>query len=875
MKKQYFLRGIILSLFMSFVSFNSFSQERKFKMSDYGILPNQQVSIASKLATAIQDIKEKQAEGETAVLVFEKGIYYFDATNSPKKVVYISNHDQVGRRSIGMLIDGMKNVVVEGNGADFRYRGRMLPVAVLNSTNVELKDFSIDFENPMMAQVEVVKNTGHSITFRPAPWVKWRIKNNKFEYYGTGWSYAPWLGIAFDGDSYNMLYDTADIGVDTDGAIDNNDGTVTAPNWANSKLIVGSRLAIRTGDKQCPGIFLQKNKDTKLTGVTVHYSQAMALLAHACENVTLDRTSVKIREGSGRYITSQADATHFSCCRGKITVKNGLFESMMDDALNVHGLYLLVDKRIDDNTIVGRYPEVQSWGFEWALKGEKVQFIKSNTFDKLGTEYTIKSIQPKDRSTVLGAKKFTITFEEKLPKEVNGNHKVGVENITRTAEVEYLNNTVRNNRARGILLNTSKHILVEGNTFDHVSGSAILSSTDCNGWYESGQTQDLVIRNNKFIDCLTTNGFQFCEAIISLYPVIPDKDAQKKPFYGNSEKAGIIIENNLFQTFDTPLLSAISSDGILWKKNNTVKPTNTYPKNHPNQSRFKFENCGKNITIEREGYEENEYEVWDDYVYGRHRKDRVVKSLSVEGATLNSEKVKFKTIVAGENATEQSKIVFNNTLDTLNVSLEDKLVFVPKTDGFTWMHYYVFIDYNQNKKFDEDEVVSYTAFQAPEDVASDTYRNSLGKKVSPGATPKKMPVFTIPKSAKLGATRVRFKVDWNSKDPKGSSNPEDPIDRNGGTICDFTMNIHNRSTGVVNPKENTDVKVYPNPATDFVLIEGLDIKETVSLYSINGVFIKNYEASNLGHLRISVKDLPTGVYLLHNPKKSVKIQVKH
>ena len=37
----------------------------------------------------------------------------------------------------------------------------------------------------------------------------------------------------------------------------------------------------------------------------------------------------------------------------------------MDDAINVHGTYLKVVKRVDDRTLVGRYMHGQSWGFEW------------------------------------------------------------------------------------------------------------------------------------------------------------------------------------------------------------------------------------------------------------------------------------------------------------------------------------------------------------------------------------------------------------------------------------------------------------------------------------------------------------------------------
>ena len=64
-----------------------------------------------------------------------------------------------------------------------------------------------------------------------------------------------------------------------------------------------------------------------------------------------------------------------------------------------------------------------------------------------------------------------------------------MENLTRTPRAT-LHNLVRHNRARGILINTPRPVLIEDNTFDHVSGSAILFSTDNNMWYESGQTRE-------------------------------------------------------------------------------------------------------------------------------------------------------------------------------------------------------------------------------------------------------------------------------------------------------------------------------------------------------------------------------------------------
>ena len=55
----------------------------------------------------------------------------------------------------------------------------------------------------------------------------------------------------------------------------------------------------------------------------------------------------------------------------------------MDDAINVHGTYLKIVQRIDDNTVVGRYMHPQAYGFYWGGKGDKVQFVRSNTMERL------------------------------------------------------------------------------------------------------------------------------------------------------------------------------------------------------------------------------------------------------------------------------------------------------------------------------------------------------------------------------------------------------------------------------------------------------------------------------------------------------------
>ena len=203
---------------------------------------------------------------------------------------------------------------------------------------------------------EVIENDTEKgvITYRVAPYANYRIVDGRFVTYGSNWDMVPCAGIAFEGDSKRLVYRTSDIGVGVTDVVEIAPRVIRAP-WNDNRLVPGTVIAMRSYYRPTPGIFVSNSNNTCFSNVTVHYAEGMGLLMQTCENVTLDNFNVSLREGDGRYFTTQADATHFSSCKGVITSKNGLYEGMMDDAINVHGTYLRVVERLDDYTLVGRY----------------------------------------------------------------------------------------------------------------------------------------------------------------------------------------------------------------------------------------------------------------------------------------------------------------------------------------------------------------------------------------------------------------------------------------------------------------------------------------------------------------------------------------
>lgn len=574
----------------------SVSAQKVYNVSDYGLRPDSKKNASPVVQKVIARIQAECKDGEAVILRFEEGRYNFHEKGCAEREYYISNHDQTNPKKVGLALEDMKNLTVDGQGAELIFHGRMLPVSLLRSENCTLKNLHIDFENPHISQVKVIENDPQKgIVFEPAQWVKYRItKDGFFETFGDGWTMRHNYGIAFEGDTKHLVYNTSDVYCPIKGVKEIAPRRILAPEWKDQRLVPGTVMALRGWYRPTPGIFLSHDVNTTIEDVQVHYAEGMGLLAQLCENITLDKFGVCLRgENDPRYFTTQADATHFSGCKGKIVSRNGLYEGMMDDAINVHGTYLKVVKRVDDRTLVGRYMHNQAWGFEWGCIGDEVQFVRSNTMELIGETNRIASIRPYDKEQIAGAREFLITFAEPVDAAINEKSGFGIENLTWTPEVLFAGNVIRNNRARGTLFSTPKATVVEDNLFDHTSGAAVLLCGDCNGWYETGACRNVIIRKNRFVNALT-NLFQFTNAVISIYPEIPNLKDQQKYFHGGKD-GGIVIEDNVFETFDAPILYAKSVDGLVYRRN-VVKVNHDYKAFHPNQRRFWLERV-TNVSI--------------------------------------------------------------------------------------------------------------------------------------------------------------------------------------------------------------------------------------------------------------------------------------
>ncbi len=589
MNKQFF---IICILFLLLIGYSYSPQELLF--TNFGTMPDSREN-SSTAVNALVSFLQLRSDTAHLTITFPKGRYDFYEEGAFEREYYISNHDQVNPKKVGFALENIQNITIDGNGSELIFHGRMIPMALLNSSNVILKNFSVDFEVPALRQLRIldVDRDQDQIIAEIYPKGNYRISDEQLILLGEEYELIPYFAMPFS-PTKRLAYNRQDVDFRPTSVFEQSPDTFLISGW--DQIFYTSpeeRFVLRTGARPTPGIFISECQNIILENVTIHYAEGMGLLAQMTENITLEGFSVSLKgDDDPRFFTTQADATHFSACKGVIMSQNGLYENMADDAINVHGTYLRVTARVDDQTLRARYMHPQTWGFLWGEPGDSVQFVESEKMELVKNFISIiTEIRAIDQPTNFGAKEFEIRFADVLPDTISENGEFGIENLTWTPEVIFSGNTIRNNRARGTLFSTPRRVVCEDNLFDHTHGAAILLCGDCNGWYESGACREVIIRNNRFVNSLTAN-YQFTNAVISIYPEIPNLEVQQQFFH-----SGIVIENNVFEMFDRPVLYAKSTDGLIFKENEVICNDDFLPF-HWNAYPFFFERV-QNVLIEQ------------------------------------------------------------------------------------------------------------------------------------------------------------------------------------------------------------------------------------------------------------------------------------
>lgn len=541
--------------------------QKQLSVTDFGANPND----GKNTVISVQKAMKACAGKDSLVLVFPKGRYDFWPD-------FINPHE-----TVGIQIEGMKHFILDGNGSEFVFHGKMQIANIVGCENVTLTNFSADWDHPFISQAQYVTVTDSYVDMKIDP-DSYIIENGQFYLTGEGWKSKPTgYFILFDKDKKEILYKTHD-GVNSNlykgKSEEIKPGLVRFYGRPELKPEPGTYQELFAGTYITTGIQILECKDTYLKDITIYHALSHGIYGVRNENITVDNVNMTVNEQKGRIFSIVADASHFINCKGLIKVINCKHTGQGDDFINIHGTNTPIDAIVDENSVSTAKPVFTM------RAGDEIWFDNKMTSQR-GEVRIIKSIEqitPADGKTPRNK----ITFTEPVPATI----KPGdfIENKTWNPRVEISNcQILKKHRARGILVTTPEKVIIENNYF-RTAGTAILIEGDTDYWFESGANNDVTIRNNVFEDCLTSGCAkgkrgEWGEAIITITPSHHPENENTEPFHKN-----IKIENNTFKTFDIPLVHARSVRGLTFNHNEVVK-TYTYKPYAWQQSSFLLDGC--------------------------------------------------------------------------------------------------------------------------------------------------------------------------------------------------------------------------------------------------------------------------------------------
>lgn len=561
-------------------------------VTQYGADPTGVKDSAEGIQAAIEAAKEVNGP---VVLDFPKGEYQIYPDHAQKRELYISNtlsrnngdRGTYKMKNIGILLENMENVTLEGNQSSLIFHGKMMMFSTIGCKNIRIQNFDTDFQVPSVVSVTAEKVEGNTaILYVPECYnysvsgttVTW--SSDVSPYTGQAyWSYTNNVGHVQGFDMTTATLTTSGDkffnNVQSMEKLDGHRLKVTYNSAPSFKAGYGQQMRRTTRDHSAA--FFWESDGVTMQHVELHFLHAFGVVGQLSKNITLDDVNFRNYEGSGRTGVGSADFVQMSGCGGTIRIVNSTFEDPQDDPINIHGTFLQVTERISDNKFKVHYQHHETSGFPNYYVGDEVEFVSKGTLLPIdgakakvtgvvgpdghgGTMVTGNGDKADASKTDLDT--IIVTLDTNMPSSVSANA-AALENVTYTPSVEIENNVFREMPVRGILVTTRKPVVIRNNEFDNVAGAAVYISDDVNSWYESGHDEDVLIEGNVFRRCgVNQNSYS---AFIQFDPT---NNGAAEPVHKNVR----IKDNTFYFTNGTGnIINAKSVNGLTFTGNKVLR----------------------------------------------------------------------------------------------------------------------------------------------------------------------------------------------------------------------------------------------------------------------------------------------------------------
>lgn len=421
---------------------------------------------------------------------------YF-CTNTAKK-----HENPNGLRRTAIYLKNKKNITVDGNGASVIVHGKMTPFLFDNCENITVKNITVDYACPTMAEFKVISSDNGVCIIRINPECLFRIEDNNLIWQGeNGDDGVPYWEDSYIGNRRHIKVFDPDGEQCRDFRRDNlefekieqtDDFTLRV--YLKNKdadFAEGCIFQTRNIVRDQTGAYFNRCKNLYFENLRIKFMHGLGMVSQFCENVTYKNCDFTPAEG--RTIASTADFFQFSGCKGNLVIDSCKAWGAQDDYINVHGTHLRIfEQNNDEKSLTVRFMHDESWGFQAFEKGDRIEYIKWDTLIPYAGAIVTDYLRLNDTDIKI--------FVDNIPDEIMLEKDV-VENATWTPNLHVVNCDFGPTSGRGVLCTTRGRVVIENNRFRNLWGPALLLEDDCNFWFESGYTKEVVFRNNYVSGC--------------------------------------------------------------------------------------------------------------------------------------------------------------------------------------------------------------------------------------------------------------------------------------------------------------------------------------------------------------------------------------
>ncbi len=441
------------------------------------------------------------------------------------------------------LLQGLKNVTLDFNGATFCMHGDIQPFTLIDCQNVVIKNVVVENERSHFTEGEIVSSRRGQYRIRMNNKYPFEVSDKNLIVYGDGWrndriekhpmmfmqffnkdrtgtGYTPLVNIG----KTTALYDKEHFFVHHMTAHKKGDDLLLKGGLLLKRQKKGTHVVLEHESRHTGTLVANRCDDLTLDNFRILNGSGMGIMPICCHNVTLKKLLFTYDERSHGFISNAADGLHTFACSGNLIMEDCVFEGMIDDALNIHGNYFLFDSA-KDNSLFVRCGSLAfsdengpiSHTYYFPLRsGDEITVNRGKTLD-VRDKYTIKKI-------IHHRKGMDELILDRPPVGEKGDL---IEDVS--AQVDL---TIRNCRFgktnTHLRFQTRGKVLIE----NCVTELPFWLTGDTTYWFESSPCTDFTIRNTKFIGK---------RAFIYLCPEI--NPTAQNPYYHRN----ITIENCSFE----------------------------------------------------------------------------------------------------------------------------------------------------------------------------------------------------------------------------------------------------------------------------------------------------------------------------------------